>query len=119
MNKVYRRLTFAVTISLAMFMSGSLFDLLGPQPHAIASARQPEYAKWGQIAMAQTKAKYQADIVDYLHVGRNQISPGVAEEIFKLWLRDGTREYGVRVTIQFYTANDRIRTITFQETTDR
>lgn len=69
--------------------------------------------------MAQTKAKYRADIIDYLHVGRNQISPEVAEEIFKLWLRDGTREYGVRVTIQFYTANDRIRTITFQETTDR
>lgn len=84
---------------------------------SISQASQPDYAKWGQIAMEQTKAKYHADIIDYLHVGRTEVSQGIAQETFKLWLRDRKREYGVQVTIQFYTANDQIITIKFQETT--
>jgi len=84
---------------------------------AAARALQPEYAKWGLIAMIRTKEKYQtADIVDYLHVGRTQVSPAIAEEEFKLWLKDGSREFGVRVTIRFYTANDQVIFINDQET---
>lgn len=80
-------------------------------------ALQPEYAKWGRIAMSQTKIKYRnADIVDYLHVGRKQVSPEIAEEEFQLWLKDGSREFGVLVTIRFYKANDRIISINYHET---
>jgi hypothetical protein len=89
---------------------------LGEPSIASAKAKAPEYAKWGRIAMEKTKDKYSAKIVDYSHVGRKQISNEVAEEVFKLWLRDGTREYGVRVSIQFYTSNERIIDIKFQET---
>lgn len=84
---------------------------------AAARALQPEYAKWGRIAMIRTKEKYRtADIVDYLHVGRTQVSPAIAEEEFKLWLKDGSREFGVRVTIRFFTANDQVIFINDQET---
>ncbi len=91
---------------------------LSTPPIANANATgQPEYAKWGIIAVQQTSSKYHADIVDYLHIGRTQVSPGIAEETFKLWLRDKGRELRVRVTIQFYTDNDQIITIKYQETT--
>jgi hypothetical protein len=92
---------------------------ISPIPQRIAYAeRQPEYAKWGHIAMQLTSDRYQGNIIDYLHVGRTQISPGIAEETFKFWLRNRDREYGVRVTIRFYTANDQIITVKFKETTN-
>ncbi|RKP56820.1 DUF3889 domain-containing protein [Cohnella endophytica] len=85
-----------------------LFALLG---NARTHAQPPEYAQWGKVAMDRTKAKYPGAIIDYWHVGRTQVSADIAEEKFKLWLRNGTLEYGVWVTIRFYTANDRIITI--------
>ncbi|MBU5442256.1 DUF3889 domain-containing protein [Paenibacillus sp. MSJ-34] len=77
----------------------------------------PEYAKWGQIAMEETQKRYQAEIVDYKHVGRQNISSEKAEETFKLWLRksDGT-EFGVYVAIQFDPSSNAILTIRFSET---
>ena len=31
----------------------------------------PSYAKWGRLAMKETKKRYpNADIIDYLHIGR-------------------------------------------------
>jgi hypothetical protein len=92
---------------------------ISPNPQSTAYAeRQPEYAKWGRIAMQLTSERYQGKIIDYLHVGRTQISPGIAEETFKFWIRKHERVFGVRVTIRFYTANDQIITVKFQETTN-
>jgi hypothetical protein len=102
---------FRVLIIAAILSSASV----GWQREAY-SAVQPEYAKWGQIAMQQTSAKYHASIVDYLHVGRTQAAPGITEEKFKLWLRENSREFGVYVTIRFYTATEQIITIRYQET---
>ncbi|MCP1357237.1 YqzG/YhdC family protein [Aneurinibacillus migulanus] len=78
---------------------------------------EPAYAKWGSMAMVETRKKYpSAKIVDYLHVGRTNISSGVAEEKFKLWLNQGEREWGVYVTISFETETDKPLSITFKET---
>lgn len=106
---MYRLCRLAVLVALLVIAYA------GRIPEA-ASARQPEYAKWGQIAMQQTSARYHASIVDYLHVGRTRPAPGISEEKFKFWLRKNNREFGVYVTIQFYTATERIITIRFQET---
>lgn len=85
-------------------------------PLARTAAAQPEYAKWGRIAMERTAEKYRLPIVDYLHVGRSSPAPGVAEEKFKLWLRGNGREFGVFVTIRFETATERILNVAFEET---
>ncbi|MFC4769773.1 YqzG/YhdC family protein [Effusibacillus consociatus] len=83
-----------------------------------ATQAQPPYAKWGRLAMAETMKKYPgASIVDYLHVGRSKKSPTTSEETFKLWLRKGTREWGVYVRILFETSTERLISITFEETT--
>lgn len=83
---------------------------------ASAATLQPEYAKWGAIAMQRTAERYRLPIVDYLHVGRRQLSPGIAEEKFKLWLRGNNREFGVFVTIRFETVSERILAVDFEET---
>jgi len=88
-----------------------LFILLTP-----VSASVPEYAKWGTIAVKETQRHYQADIIDYLHVGRTNLAAGKVEEKFKLWIRtkDGS-EFGVYVYIQFNPANDRTYTIRYEK----
>jgi hypothetical protein len=78
----------------------------------------PPYAKWGRLAMIETKARYpHTDIIDYLHIGR-VTTPGVTTENFKLWLRDTAshKEFGVLITIKFDTNTERLNSITFQET---
>ncbi|MCL6517958.1 MAG: YqzG/YhdC family protein [Alicyclobacillus sp.] len=63
---------------------------------------EPAYARWGKMAMALVQRRYpQAAIVDYLHVGRRNLSATRAQETFKLWLRQGKQEFGVYVTITF------------------
>ncbi|MBB6669836.1 DUF3889 domain-containing protein [Cohnella nanjingensis] len=77
----------------------------------------PAYAKWGLIAVQETKAKYpSASIVDYLHIGRQDISAALSEETFKLWLRQGNREFGVRVVVRFRPSDDRLVSVRMEKT---
>ncbi|WP_237662887.1 DUF3889 domain-containing protein [Sutcliffiella horikoshii] len=91
--------------------------LLGFQPapfiEAIQESREqtPSYAKWGQLAMKRTKEAYpKADIVDYLHVGRQE-GPVLTTEKFKLWLKEGNAEFGVEVTISFYSKSEAVKEV--------
>ncbi|WP_088068971.1 DUF3889 domain-containing protein [Gottfriedia luciferensis] len=80
---------------------------------------EPPYAKWGKIAVLRTIEKYpQADVVDYLHIGREQKNSTVSLEKFKLWLRmkDGSREFGVFVNVEFDPRTDKYLGITYTET---
>lgn len=76
---------------------------------------EPSYAKWGQLAMREVGKKYNARIIDYLHVGRTQINAQTTKETFKFWLRGENREFGVYVTIRFETSTDKVLSVVFQE----
>lgn len=66
--------------------------------------------------MQETSKKYpNATIQDYLHVGRKEISRTTAEETFKLWLKMH-KEFGVYVRILFDTSNEKVISISLQET---
>lgn len=80
------------------------------------SSAEPPYAKWGSIAMQETKKRYpDAQIIDYLHIGRTTPAPSVSEENFKLWLKQNNREFGVYVTIRFKSDNEELISIDFEE----
>jgi hypothetical protein len=84
--------------------------------HAAAAQQTPAYAKWGKLAMTNTKIKYPgARILDYLHVGRTAQGSNCTET-FKLWISKDNREFGVFVRITFDEKTEKIRAITFQET---
>jgi hypothetical protein len=53
---------------------------------AVSVEAAPEYAKCGAIAVKETQKRYKAEIIDYKHIGRTEISPKKSEERFKLWL---------------------------------
>jgi len=79
---------------------------------------EPAYAKWGKLAVSETKERYpKAHVVDYLHVGRQNVGANLAKETFKLWLRSPAKEFGVIVTITFEKQTDKVRSIEFCETT--
>ncbi|CAM4252262.1 hypothetical protein BAMA_06755 [Bacillus manliponensis] len=78
---------------------------------------QPPYAKWGKIAVQKTKEKYpKAQIIDYLHIGRKPKTIRISVEKFKLWLKEGEKEFGVFVDVEFETKTEQFLKISFQET---
>ncbi|MFJ7737353.1 DUF3889 domain-containing protein [Lysinibacillus sp. NPDC097287] len=88
------------------------------QTQITAHAQQeiPSYAKWGQLAIKETKTKYpNAKIIDYLHEGRESKEASTIEK-FKLWLKDGDHEFGVFVRIEYTTETEQMVKIEFQET---
>ncbi|MFB4168954.1 YqzG/YhdC family protein [Virgibacillus sp. JSM 102003] len=106
-----------------LLISFSVFLLLSPtnlgayplQQIAVAEKDIPSYAKWGRMAMKETKAKYpNAAIIDYLHRGR-ETKDGSTIEKFKLWLKEDNREFGVFINIEFNTETEKVIDITFRE----
>lgn len=83
----------------------------------LAEKEPPDYAKWGNIAVTETIKKYpQADVVDYLHIGREEKDKTTAVEKFKLWLRQDEKEFGVYVNVEFDKNTNQFKGISFKET---
>jgi hypothetical protein len=100
---------------VAFIRGGERFTWSNNQTMTLSRAKEPAYAKWGQLAMSQVKNKYDADIVDYKHLGRKEINPHIAEEDFKFWLRSDSREFGVYVKIRFEPSTEKVQSISIQE----
>src|SRR5690625_4537043 len=95
-----------------IFLLLLLYTILFPYTTLFRSS----YAKWGKLAMKETKQKYpDAQIIDYLHRGRQKRGDAMVE-MFKLWLRGENREFGVFVNIEFDSETEKVLHITFLET---
>lgn len=81
----------------------------------VVHSKDPAYAKWGNFAVNRTKVQYHMDVIDYLYMGRITKSSGLAEEKFKLWLKKGTREFGVYATVTFNPATNQFISIHDEE----
>lgn len=81
-----------------------------------ASSAAPDYARWGKVAVKEAQQRYNAEIVDYKHIGRTQLQPKLAEEKFKLLVRrkDG-REFGVIVKVRFNPSSSKLHAVQFLE----
>lgn len=108
---------------LVSFLTAAAFLSASSVPadlHHKVNAQQkpiPPYAKWGRVAMERTHKKYpNAQIVDYLHIGRVTGATSSVEK-FKLWLKEGQREFGVFIDIQFENKTEKVQKVTFREST--
>ncbi|WP_301108585.1 DUF3889 domain-containing protein [Sporosarcina sp.] len=82
---------------------------------AAAQSEVPTYAKWSRLAIKETQVKYpHANVVDYLHIG-SESEKGATVEKFRLWLKDGGREFGVLVNVRYAPETDKLINIEFQE----
>ncbi|WP_339230874.1 DUF3889 domain-containing protein [Oceanobacillus sp. FSL K6-2867] len=108
-----RKLCLAFSIAF-VFVSSYTFPL--PEANAVPNEGVPSYAKWGKVAVQETKEKYpSAQIIDYLHVGK-ETTDGSTVEKFKLWLKGDTKEFGVFVNIEINPETNEVIQITFEET---
>lgn len=74
-----------------------------------------EYEKWGNLAVQKTKEKYpNAEVTDYKHIGR-VAGINTTMEKFKLVVKEGEREFGVLVNIEFDKETERVIDISFKE----
>ena len=111
------RYFLALPIVFGLLFFGSSASIASAAEFYQTERPTPPYAKWGQIAMSRVKEKYpQAKIVDYQHIGRNT-GTAVSTEKFKLWLKQGNKEFGVFVDITFDNKTEKITGIKFKETT--
>ena len=76
-----------------------------------SAAAEPDYAKWGRLAMQTADEKFDADIVDYKYLGRSELRQGEAVETFRLWLKRPDREFGVLVRITVDTRTDQAKKV--------
>lgn len=109
------RLFISLLLIISSIFIGKIIN--DPQPKAANTEEvAPLYAKWGRMAMQRTIEKYQnAQIIDYLHIGR-EVHDYTTTEKFKLWLRDGKREFGVYIDITFNNDTEEVVDIRFEET---
>lgn len=103
------------------FIALGVFMTVNSAPTNILAITQTQqelssYAKWGQLAIRETQAKYpNANIIDYLHEGHEQKGESTIEN-FKLWLKEGDKEFGVFVRIEYVTATEKVIHIEWSET---
>ncbi|WP_445683137.1 DUF3889 domain-containing protein [Solibacillus sp. FSL H8-0538] len=77
----------------------------------------PSYAKWGILAIEKAAKKYpNAQVTDYLHIGRKVGNQSTTEK-FKLILKEGKKEFGLFVTIEFDSKTEEVIQLNFEETT--
>lgn len=104
-----------ISFSVILLLFSTNLEAFPVQQSASAEKDIPSYAKWGRMAMKETKAKYpDADIIDYLHRG-SETKDGSTIEKFKLWLKENDKEFGVFINIEFNTKTDKVINITFRE----
>lgn len=100
-------MNFKIKIGLSVLNVLFLLCLYSPQT-LYAKPDAPPYAKWGRLAMETAMEKYpNADIVDYLHIGRED-KGNIATERFKLWAKEAGQEFGIYIDIDFDPKNDKV-----------
>ena len=107
---IFKKNIVRIVLITALFMPLHTLPIVNAQQEA------PAYAKWGILAMKETQKRYpDAKIIDYLHQG-SELKEIVTIEKFKLWLKNGDKEFGVFVSIVFVTKTEKLVMIEFQET---
>lgn len=84
--------------------------------HAAIQIAHPSYAKWGKLAMEETAKAYSgASVVDYKYEGRFGSAEAAWEERFLLWLKQGDREFGVRVIVKIQPKTENLLEVKLTE----
>lgn len=79
-------------------------------------AQQPDYAKWGKIAVEETKQQYpNQEIVDYLYEGKVVISDVREQYNFKMKLELKEEKKEVRVYVLINPKKEQLIDVYFDE----
>ena len=104
-----------ILLVIALFIAGVLAVTYIPMMMN-AEQKTPGYEKWGKLAVEHVREEYpNASLIDYLYVGRDTEQEATVET-FKLWLREGSQEFGVYAYIKYETKTEELIGINTEET---
>jgi hypothetical protein len=80
---------------------------------SFTQAQQPDYEKYGKVAMAVVIADYPGEEVrDYKYLGRNQINDTTVEDSFRFQVQENSKKVNVLVKVSHTIPNNKTLTIT-------
>ncbi|MBM7586354.1 hypothetical protein JOC86_002906 [Bacillus pakistanensis] len=81
-----------------------------------AGAQQPDYEKFGRIAISVVQEDYPGDPVkDYVYKGRKNVSENKVADTFQFTVADQGKQKQVLVTVIHQTDNDKVLSINVEE----
>lgn len=110
------------TMIICLLVVGHLLTMplanAAPAPEQQTNACSVSYAKWARAAKERLRTDYpNATAVDFLFVGCKPQSPTTKYMMYKYWMSEGGREFGVYVTLLIDMKLNRV-TSSFTEKTD-
>ncbi|MCM3570866.1 DUF3889 domain-containing protein [Neobacillus mesonae] len=92
MNKLSKILSLSLLLCL-MIMTMNFQNV---------KAQQPDYAKWGQMAIGEIKKKYaDSEVTEYEYLGRTTVSNSKSRDTFDFVVKKNTEKNIVRVYVFF------------------
>lgn len=96
---------FFLLLSIGLFMNVST-----------AAAENPDYEKYGRIAIAVVKADYpREEVVDYKYEGRQKLTDTDVEDTFFFQVKENGKPVKVIVKISHSPNNNKLLRLTVQE----
>jgi Protein of unknown function (DUF3889) len=93
-----------------------LFQFTAWQSVHAQQQQQPDYEKWGKIAVAVVKENYpNSEIIDYKHVERQDISVTQSKHTFTLQVKQRNQTFNVKVIVTYNPRTDRLISVTMEE----
>jgi hypothetical protein len=94
---------------IGLFASYSLHETIG-------IAQQPDYAKWGKMAITVVKENYpDAEVSEYKYEGRKSISETKAEDTFVFTVKKDQKTLPVKVVVTFNPKTDTLQSLSLIE----
>ncbi|KAA0547394.1 DUF3889 domain-containing protein [Bacillus sp. BGMRC 2118] len=82
----------------------------------VGVAQQPDYTKWGNMAITIVKENYpEADVKEYKYEGRKSVSPQKAEDSFTFDVTKGSKPVKVKVVVTFNPQINSLVTLSLEE----
>jgi Protein of unknown function (DUF3889) len=79
-------------------------------------AQQPDYEKFGRIAISVVQEDYPGDPVkDYVYKGRKNVSANKVADVFQFSVADQGKQKQVLVTVVHQADNDKVLSINVEE----
>lgn len=78
-------------------------------------AQNPDYEKYGKIAITVVVADYPGDPVrDYEYLGRKKLSENTVEDSFRFQVEEKNEKFFVTVKVKHNLTNNKLQTITVE-----
>ncbi len=109
MKKKFAYPIICLTFLIGIFASYSFNETVG-------AAKQPDYEKWGKIAINIVKESYtNEEVSDYKYDGRKSITDEKAEDTFTFKVKKKNKEFNVKAVVAFNPKTDTLLSIELQE----